>query len=317
MAYSDTANIILHMPIPGTQEPAAIALLNENCVQIDAHDHTAATGKGLAVGRLRSGLSAAQPGAGNAGSVYFATDTGLFYLDNGTAWVLFHTDPGGGSPDVTLIDPIVRDTLSFGPEGSGLIDSTIRRTDARQLTTNSTLTVDPSPGTLSLIWGAGAGMLSHSGITPVISSLAGANIWLDPNGGAVHPPADGFHTIGHPTFRFAAFHSVAGVINPSTVDAKEDIAPLDPVACAQAVLDTDWVSFSYRGPEGASAKALADTAPARNQKGYVLGSAEHTTSDLFGLEDRVSASPGSDLAVVACALQHALTRLAALESSGA
>ena len=95
MAYTDTTNIVLHMPIPGTSEPAAISLLNENCVQLDAHDHTAVAGRGIAVGRLRSGLAAAIPAAGAAGSVYFARDTGLFYIDNGTQWVQLHTDPGG------------------------------------------------------------------------------------------------------------------------------------------------------------------------------------------------------------------------------
>ena len=127
MAYIDTENMPLHMPVPGSREPAQIALLNENCVTLSNHDHT--NGKGLAIGRLRSGLEANRPAAGSAGNVYFATDTGRFYVDTGTAWVQFITE--GGQATVTgwtLIDPVIRDTLQWGPEGSGTIDATLTRT---------------------------------------------------------------------------------------------------------------------------------------------------------------------------------------------
>ena len=36
---------------------------------------------------LQSGLDAAKPAAGSAGRIYWATDTGIYYRDNGTAWV--------------------------------------------------------------------------------------------------------------------------------------------------------------------------------------------------------------------------------------
>ena len=143
------------------------------------------------------------------------------------------------------------------------------------------------------------------------------------------------------------------VITPSVYTAKEDFAPLDPAECAAAVLETDWVSFAYKPPVyvepdpapeekvrrlrqqrgqgreevGADAKLeeskhhyaemLAMGEPARHQKGDVLQSLEHTTHALFGLSDRENASHGSDLAVVACALQSALQRIAALEANGA
>src|SRR4029453_19108349 len=98
-------------------------------------------------------------------------------------------------------------------------------------------------------------------------------------------------------------------------------------ACAQAVLDTDWVSFSYLPPAYAApperegqapedrqrqvdegraghAKMLVETQPARDQKGDVPGVPDHRAHDVFGLSNRKSASPQADLAVVAAALQQ-------------
>jgi len=40
---------------------------------------------------LQHGLAAAIPAAGNAGRVYFATDTSVIYQDNGAAWVSVFT----------------------------------------------------------------------------------------------------------------------------------------------------------------------------------------------------------------------------------
>jgi len=148
MAYTDTSNIVLHMPVPGTQEPAAISLLNENCVQLDLHDHL--LGKGVGVGRLRAGISASQPAAGQVGGVYFASDSRLLYIDDGTTWLRFFTDAGDGTEDCTLIDPIIRDALAFGPEGSGVIDAVLGRTSARHLDTDSTITINPSTNQLGL-----------------------------------------------------------------------------------------------------------------------------------------------------------------------
>jgi hypothetical protein len=127
-------------------------------------------------------------------------------------------------------------------------------------------------------------------------------------------------------------HATNGAIQPSLATVKSNIAPLDPAACVDAVLNTDWVSFTYNPPvydpsveedpefelEKESdfsrearlnaatkhAEMLVETQYTRQQKGYVLQSADHNTADLFGLSDRASASPSSDLAVVACALQQ-------------
>ena len=112
---------------------------------------------------------------------------------------------------------------------------------------------------------------------------------------------------------------------------KRDFAPLDPAACVAAVAETDWLSFTYNPPappergEDMDDKAwsvqqenyqkmLTETAPARRSKGYVLGSEEYQTADLFGTIDRTSGQVTADLAVVACALQDALKRIAALEA---
>jgi hypothetical protein len=518
MAYTDTANIPLHMPVPGSKEPAQIALLNENCVTLSNHDHT--TGKALAIGRMRSGLAANRPAAGSAGNVYFSTDTGVFNADTGTAWVQFLTS--GGQATVTgwtLVDPIVRDILSFGAKPTGTVDATITRTGAGALRVDTnlgvgiaptawgspyvttqvgvmalygqpasvgvgvransyydgtnnlaiitgaatdvslangtfnvytapsvaagaiqtmtqriglaqtgTLTLTPAAGVAALVaqgtvgvgatpaaWrsdlsavqvqqaafmasGTGAyftsnvyydaggtkGMVAGAGSQILLSSqmqffatqanaagpggavtlvermavgnngtltltpAAGATALIVPSLFSVAPVAsttdvqlgasgasaqmrivatalvpfsDAFVGLGSSAIRWASVWASSGVVSGSSFDQKHDLSPLDPTACAQAVLDTDWISFVYNDPpqpEGeqyaeAYQKMLAETAPARHQNGYVLGSPDHKVSDLFGLSDRRSKNDGADLAVVACALQAALRRLAALE----
>lgn len=538
MAYTDTTNIVLHMPIPGTNEPAAISLLNENCVQLDAHDHLG--GRGLGVGRLRSGLSAAQPAAGSPGGVYYATDTELLYVDTGTTWAALHGDTGAGTPSATLIDPIIRDELQFGPQNSGVVDASFLRTGAGTLnlqgSTRPCLTIstagqlakshygqptvgqdavvgfnlwydgtnwnrdDPASGgsllqmlggtsamytvgaganpatTLTQRWGltvggamvltpdatqpalvigaapasgwqrsaiqiglsgavtsdratsamfvnsntrydgannyamqtgaasfismsgggiswwtapsvaggavqtftarvaltqtGGVTINADTGTTALVIGGAGAlrsypvqatsmeitspnNLIVSPTGTAFIPGSDGGVYCGGASNRWQTVYAVTGTISTSTVEAKEAFAPLDPAACAAAVLETDWVSFAYLPPvytapeptaetaydtsddnatkaekkalrdaaeaesKAAHAKMLVETQASRRQKGYVLQSPAHKTAGLFGLEDRQSASPGSDLAVVACALQHALTRITALEAANA
>jgi hypothetical protein len=166
MAYIDTTNMPLHMPVPGSREPAQIALLNENCVVIDAHDH--GTGKGLAIGRLRSGLDANRPAAGTAGNVYFSTDTGRFYVDTGTAWVQFLTEGGQGTvTGWTLIDPVIRDTIQWGPEGSAAIDGSLSRTSAGELKWLSA-------GTTQFWIDSGTGDASSG----IMFSRSGSNRWF-------------------------------------------------------------------------------------------------------------------------------------------
>jgi hypothetical protein len=502
MAYTVTPNLPLNMPTPGTREPAQIALLNDNCVVLSNHDHT--TGKALAVGRLRSGLNANRPAASTPGNVYFSTDTGNFYVDTGTAWVQFLTS--GGQATVTgwtLIDPIIRDTLQFGPEGSGTIDAALTRPAANtlrtdnlfgvgvtpsawganrravqvgiagavigetaadtmtvssnlyhdgtawkalaagpssllQLTTGAayvftgnnpgagntvtlstraqiantgTLTLTPDAGVTALhiqdiftnqLWvgvnrsdgilhhfagasgahrwsfgGFGAGTtkmaLNSTGsltVTPDAGSLqyavviagGGAVQWNETtnnyfarlqsgntaqgslefvgvSNGAHFSPINAFHgaaALGRSSAAWSAVYAVNGTIQPSHIDTKEHIVALDPAACVEAVMGTQWWEFDYKPadapqplpvpedetPEQAAERELRDaaaqrqhqtyldeSAATRHQRGYVLGSTDHQTSDLFGMGDRKSASPQTDLAVVACALQQALRDL--------
>ena len=211
-----------------------------------------------------------------------------------------------------------------------------------------TLVLTPSAGSSALVFAGGTGALDASAGNPRLASLGAQNLELYGNGGFVHPTVDGAISLGAPSKKWATVYAATGAINTSTYEAKEDFAPLDPALCATAVLETDWVSFAFKAPPppweaegapkeaaargeegaggaggadakalvGAHARMLLETAPARRQKGYVLQSPEHQTHELFGLEDRSSASPGSDLAVVAAALQHALQRIAALEAAG-
>lgn len=448
MSYIDTPNLPLHMPVPGTREPAQIALLNENCVVLSEHDHT--NGKALAVGRLRSGLSAARPSAGTPGNVYFSTDTGTFSADTGTAWVDFLTSGGTGTiTGWTLVDPIIRDTLQFGPEGSGTVDTQFSRSAAgtlhlsgtmqavvfeakppgagvggefrmydratglaanygswfrdnavtnlydsvrnkaiAQWDNNASLVLDSDDGQPALItvgtavFRADPGSLlsgfvnrDNAGNDCAFVGLEGgsSDVWriystrgtagnrinislptgevsFIPVGGApaitaggqVRPSPDNVHSCGAVTNRWTAVYAVNGTIQTSSVSMKQDIAALDPAACVQAILDTDWVSFSYLPPpfvapeppaeiaydaadsnevkaekkdkrdkqeeeaRKAHARMVIETRHARKQNGYVLGSSEYRVSELFGLGDRESVSPQSDFAVLSCALQGAI-----------
>lgn len=71
---------------PDVTEPAAISVINSNMDLIDLFDHSI-NSKGLPVKRLFSGVAGSRGAAGTAGTVYFATDTGVFSLDTGAAWV--------------------------------------------------------------------------------------------------------------------------------------------------------------------------------------------------------------------------------------
>ena len=191
-----------------------------------------------------------------------------------------------------------------------------------------------------------------------VKSIAGGVLLLAGSGASVqtqcasiymHPTSDSQHYIGHPSYRYSGLYVVNAPVVGSSLDLKQDIAPLDPASCAQAVLETDWVEFSYLPPmppgfepppsiayderdnnevkaekkvardeaeadaKAAYTKMLVETASGRRQKGYVLQSPDHQVHDLFGLPDRASRSDGADLAVVACALQNALQRIEALE----
>lgn len=193
-------------------------------------------------------------------------------------------------------------------------------------------------GTLNLVPNGGAAALSVQGsITSIgvglgFRAAGGGNcsLYAGGVGSYFHPDPDNGVYLGHPGIRWAQAYITNGVTTGSSLDLKEDIAPLDQAACVEAVLGTDWVSFAYKPPEppgpsdddartdeerrAAYETMLAETAPGRHLKGYVLDSPEHRVHDLFGLSDRKNANTHADLAVVACALQQALQRINVLET---
>jgi hypothetical protein len=151
-------------------------------------------------------------------------------------------------------------------------------------------------------------------------------------GAIVAPELDNKLICGGTGNRWQYVAAVAGGINTSHVSMKKNIAPLDPVACAEAVLETDWYSYEYLPPAppepeaGESVRSRLENLDvytkqaeasrfARTQNGYVLGSPAHRVHTLFGLLDREHASPSADLGVLACALQDALKRIAQLEAA--
>jgi len=164
----------LKMPTPGTREPAQISLINDNMLTVDAHDHT--TGKGVAASRLRSGLDANRPAASAAGQVYFATDTGMFYVDTGTAWVNFLTS--GGASTVTgwtLVDPIVRNSISWGAKPSGSLDTVLTRSAGGVIDFTSAAGATKAWMTFRSNGAAGSGRIGQ----PVAAGTT--NVWLTAN----------------------------------------------------------------------------------------------------------------------------------------
>lgn len=90
---------------PSLLESADITVLNTNAGLVDAHDH--ANGKGVGVKRVSSGVAASRPAFGNAGNVYFSTDTGILSLDTGAAWsnALTQTGTQTGITNKTFTSP--------------------------------------------------------------------------------------------------------------------------------------------------------------------------------------------------------------------
>jgi hypothetical protein len=178
-------------------------------------------------------------------------------------------------------------------------------------------------------------------LTNGISGGVGGAIYFYPFGGICGPGADAAWTFGDSGHRWTQVWATSGVVSASFYGLKRDFCPLDPEECAEAVLETDWVSFEYKPPQPpamlpvpedatdevreqfianhavnvANHNAIADAhAFARRQNGYVLQSYKHKTHELFGLSDRKHAIPNSDLAIVACALQQALREIADLKA---
>lgn len=163
------------------------------------------------------------------------------------------------------------------------------------------------------------------------NNAAGSNIELGSQSNQYfHPYADNAIFMGYTALRYIYVAAVNGTIQTCHATMKKNLKPLDPVACTQAVLETDWLSYEYLPPllperkEGETnderlktldeyTKKAQESAFARKQNGYALGHPTHKAHALFGLSDRQSANASSDLGILACALQSALQRIAALE----
>lgn len=146
------------------------------------------------------------------------------------------------------------------------------------------------------------------------------------------PETDAGQNLGYPGVqRWANLYIYYAPTVGSHADMKEDFSPLDPEACVEAVRDTDWINYSYlkqpapqrREDETDEAweerqvayqQTLIDTDFSRHQKGYALGHPKYRVAGLFGLSDRKNRSDGSDIAVVACALQQALREIEELKA---
>jgi len=184
-----------------------------------------------------------------------------------------------------------------------------------------------------------------------LDARSGGHIYVNPYSGYFLAISDNSKILGHPSVRWQTIYVMSAPVVGSSADLKEDIKPLDPAACVASVLETDWVKYTYKAPvftapeptaetaydehdsnevkaekkakrdaeeeasRAAHAKMVVETAVGRRQKGYVLSSPDHKVGAEFGLPDRMNRSDGADLAVVACALQNALTRIAQLEAA--
>jgi len=258
-------------------------------------------------------------------------------------------DISGTGKQLRLTYPAVAsNNLRTGVSGELIIDTS--GTDRLRIAQNGTVTLSPDAGGVSLI-GTDLYLQSSTGPLKVYANSVG-----------LVPYATNFNSCGGPGALWTAVYATAGTINTSTVDAKTDITPLDPAACYQAAKDVVWYDFryappAYRAPEppadladdaaddnatkaekkaardaaeasakDAYARMLVETAPARNQRGFVYptgdakdeaGGTLPPVPDLFGLSDRESTTPQADLATLGCALQEVIRRLEQLEAPAA
>ena len=258
--------------------------------------------------------------------------------------------PFGGTNDTALVtgaasrvrqDPTGAILLQNAPSVAAGAAQTF--TTRMALAQTGTLTLTPDAGQAALMAGGPVASGGHL----QLQAGAGANVQLTAPGGYMYPTTDNAVASGHSGQRWTTVYAVAGAINTSSRTVKEGITPLDPAACYQAAKDVVWYSFSYLPPayqeppeqEGedaetrearldesraAHAKMLVETAPARNQRGFVFpagasgkdeaGGTLPPVPELFGLSDRESTTPQADLATLGAALQEVIRRLEAVEA---
>lgn len=191
-------------------------------------------------------------------------------------------------------------------------------------------------GTLTLTPDAGQPSVTTSpGLNLVLAAGGSSNVVVDPPGNFFAPNRDNAIGNGVGSLRWTAVYAVAGAINTSSREAKQDITPLDPAAALAAVLNTDPVVFDYKPPErDATYYELPDdpeqaeavlyqrltSSPleeaARHQAGFVLQDAtgQYQTDPLFETGEGQSNAANS-VGVILAAIHALSSRLDALEGA--
>jgi hypothetical protein len=234
-------------------------------------------------------------------------------------------------------------------------------TTRAQIAPTGTLTLTPDAGQPALA--AASAWLYMPTTNPELRAVGGKRLHLSAEGVVVGPPTDNAQNLGFSDAKWATVWSNTGTIQTSSQEFKEGITPLDPAACYQAAKDVRWYAYAYRPPaytapepppdiaydaaddnetkaekkaardeaeaqaKAAHLKLVAETAPARHQRGFVFPAGAERKDEaggtlppvpaLFGLSDRESTTPQADLATLGCALQHVIARLEALEGTAA
>ena len=221
------------------------------------------------------------------------------------------------------------------------------------------LTPDPGATALTATMGGLLRFRLTEGLTaPTAPRLLadGAALELDASSNVVAPARANALSLGNTSYPWTTVHATTGTIQPSAQEAKEALTPLDPQACLQAVKDVVWYDFRYQPPAftppapapevaydasdsnevkaekkaardeaeagalEAHARMLAETAPARHQRGFVFPAAQPRAGEeplpqvplLFGLDDRASVAPQADLATIGCGLQALIAQVEGL-----
>jgi len=262
---------------------------------------------------LSTGYVLIPGGLGVSGDI---TTTGA-YVGNGSVLTLNATGNIQLNPAGTYIHPPSNNTINLGHPGLNWVyvwTYNVNSPGGAQLGING--------GFHLILTASNGGWIYHRS--------TGHTFFDGSQGAVVAPEIDNKLILGGTGNRWVYVAAVQGSINTSAAIYKKNFTPLDPVACTQAVLETDWLSFDYLPPPppepeegetpqeriatlGEYTKAQEKDAFIRRQNGYVLGHPTHKTHNLFGLADREHASPSADLGILACALQAALKRIAALE----
>jgi hypothetical protein len=181
-------------------------------------------------------------------------------------------------------------------------------------------------GTLTLAPDAGAAAVTTAGI---LRLGATSDLYVQPGTGVFAGGTDNAVSCGHPSVRWTFVAAVAGTINTSLADAKQDITPLDPAAAMAAVRATTPCTFDYRPPErSAEWYELPDdpeqaeavlyqrlvSGPleeaARHQQGVVLNDPSHPCDPLFSTGEGQT-NPSNSVGILLAAMKQLDSRLTA------